>query len=133
MSFAPPRQAPPQSARPGADAMALAIVERLGEAIAGDNEAIAKRAPLDHHACGLRKSQGLLELNRLAPSLADAGASPVLRAALAGLNALLEDNQRLLRVQLEAAKTVSGIVARAIRDSLSDGTYSAGAWRGGDE
>jgi len=120
-------------ARASADATALAIVERLYETITGENDAIARRLGFDHHACSLRKSQGLLELNRLSPIFAAAGASPTLRNALARLSAILDENGRRLRVRLEAAKTVSDIVARAIRDSQSDGTYSAQAWRGGDE
>jgi len=129
----PPRHSQTMIARPGAESMALAIVERLHETIVGENQAIARGAPVDHHAHSLRKSQGLLELDRLAASLVSAGASPVLRAALDGLNAVLEDNRRILSVQLEAAKTVSDIVARAIRDSQSDGTYGAQSWRGGEE
>ena len=113
--------------------MALAVVERLREAIVEENDAIGRRAAVDHHAYSLRKSQGLLELNRLAPSFAGAGASPLLRAALGGLDLVLEDNRRMLRDRLNAAKTVADIVARAIRDSQSDGTYSAQAWRGRDE
>ena len=138
MSFAPPlrRSEPPRASsgvRASTDSIALAIVNRLREAIICENEAIARRVPVDHHACSLRKSQGLLELDRLAPSLANAGPSPALRAALADLNIVLNDNQRELRVQLAAAKAVSDIVARAIRDSQSDGTYSAQSWRGREE
>lgn len=124
---------PAHFARSSADAIALAIVERLCETVAGENDAIALRLAFDHHSCSLRKSQGLLELNRLSPVFAGAAASPTLRNALGRFSAVLEENQRRLRVRLEAAKTVSNIVARAIRDSQSDGTYSAQAWRGGDE
>lgn len=116
----------------GAEAMALAIVARLGEAISAENEAIARRERIDYPAYNLRKSQGLLELNRLVPSFTGASASPILRAALHGLNTVLEHNQRLLRVQYDAAMAVSNIVAQAIRDSQSDGTYSADSWRGRD-
>ncbi len=88
---------------------------------------------VDYHAYNLRKSQGLLELNRLAPAFANHQIGPVLRAALADLHAKLETNRRLLRTQLLAAQAVSNIIARAIRDSQSDGTYSAHPWLDDDE
>jgi hypothetical protein len=55
-----------------------------------------------------------------------------LRVAVAALNAALEHNARVLSVQLKAAKAVAEIVAQAVRDGQSDGTYSAMSWRGGD-
>jgi hypothetical protein len=39
----------------------------------------------------------------------------------------------MLRTQLQAAQAVSEIIARAIRESQSDGTYSARAWLEDDE
>jgi hypothetical protein len=35
----------------------------------------------------------------------------------------------MLRVQLNAARKVSDIIAKAIQDGQSDGTYSAFVWR----
>jgi hypothetical protein len=49
--------------------------------------------------------------------------------ALDALRVKLDANQRLLRIQLNAARKVSDIIARAIQDGQSDGTYSAYAWR----
>ena len=52
---------------------------------------------------------------------------------LAGLSAELEINHRLLRTQLKAAQTVSSLIARAIREGQSDGTYAPFAWRVNEE
>ncbi len=52
-----------------------------------------------------------------------------LREALADLHVKLEINRRALAVQLKACAAVSEIIARAIRDGQSDGTYTALAWR----
>jgi hypothetical protein len=52
-----------------------------------------------------------------------------LREALADLHAKLEINRRALALQLKACVAVSEIIFRAIRDSQSDGTYTALAWR----
>jgi hypothetical protein len=110
------------------DALLLAI-ERLRSALDAENAQIASRRLVDFREFNLRKSQGLLELSRLMPVVAGAETGPKLRAALVGLKAKLEDNRRILRVQLKAVQEVSEIVARTIQAGQSDGTYSAYAWR----
>jgi hypothetical protein len=117
----------------GPVAMILSVVERLSQTLDEENADIARRGPVDYCAYNLRKSQGLLELNRLAGALADRQVGPVLRAALGDLHAKLETNRRMLRTQLQAAQAVSDIIAQAIRESQSDGTYSARSWLGEDE
>lgn len=110
-------------------AMALPIVERLRRTVAAENDDIARGRPVPYEAYSLQKNQGLLELNRLLPTLGRAGASGPLREALADLNAKLEMNRRALGVQLKASAAVAEIIARAIREGQSDGTYDARAWR----
>ncbi len=114
-------------------AMILPVVDRLRRTLDEENEDIGRRGSVDYHAYNLRKSQGLLELKRLAPALADMQVGPVLRVALADLYTKLETNRRLLRTQLKAAQAVANIIARAIRESQSDGTYSARSWLDGEE
>jgi hypothetical protein len=84
-------------------------------------------------AYSARKNQGLLELNRLLPALSGATPSGALREALSDLAAALEANRRALGVQLKASVAVAEIIARAIRDGQSDGTYTALAWRSAEE
>jgi hypothetical protein len=109
--------------------MILPIVDRLRQTVEAENGELSRSRAVDYHAHSQRKSQGLLELNRMRAALASASANPIARAALADLSAKLDLNRRLLRVQLRAAQTVSGILARAISEGQSDGTYSAHAWR----
>jgi hypothetical protein len=71
----------------------------------------------------------LLELSRLQPTLAVSRGHPRLRAALANLLAKLDANHRLLHAKLQAARTVADVVARAISEGQSDGTYSDQIWR----
>jgi hypothetical protein len=52
-----------------------------------------------------------------------------MRAALANLLAKLDANQSLLNAKLKAARTVAELVARAISEGQSDGTYSEQIWR----
>ena len=110
-------------------AMALPVVERLRLTVAAENDDIALGRRVPYEAYSLRKNQGLLELNRLLPALGRAVAAGPLREALADLNAKLEVNKCALGVQLEACAAVADIIARAIRDGQSDGTYDARAWR----
>ncbi len=114
-------------------AMILSVIGRLSQTLDEENEDVARRGPVDYPAYNLRKSQGLLELNRLVGALADRQVGPALGAALGDLHAKLETNRRMLRTQLQAAQAVSDIIARAIRESQSDGTYSARSWLGEDE
>ncbi|MGD1035621.1 MAG: hypothetical protein ABR878_00160 [Roseiarcus sp.] len=113
--------------------MILPVVDRLRQTLDEENQDIARRGSVDYNAYNLRKSQGLLELKRLAPALANNQVGPILRAALADLHDKLETNHRMLRTQLKAAQAVSDIIARAIRESQSDGTYSARSWLDHDE
>jgi len=110
-------------------AMILPVVGRLRMAVGAENRDLTQRRVVDYRTHSARKSQGLLELNRLRLALATARTHPAARAALADLSAELDINRRLLHVQLGAAQTVSGILARAIREGQSDGTYSSHVWR----
>jgi hypothetical protein len=109
------------------------VVGRLRMAVGAENRDLTQRRAVDYRTHSARKSQGLLELNRLRLALATARTHPAARAALADLSAELDINRRLLHVQLRAAQTVSGILARAIRDGQSDGTYSSHVWRENDK
>jgi hypothetical protein len=135
MTLSPaPRQAT-LATRPIADAQtigsALSLIERLRETLAAESAEVARRGRVDYEAYNWRKAQALLELSRFTPVLGLAPSHPRLRTAVAGLNAALEKNARILSVQLKAAKAVADLVARAVRDGQSDGTYSAMAWREG--
>ena len=123
-----------QAARGQSPAVAiLPVVDRLRRTLDEENQDIGRRDGVDYAAYTLSKSQGLLELKRLGPALAGRPAGPALRAALEDLRVKLETNRRLLRAQLQAAQAISDIIARAIRDSQSDGTYTARVWLDRDE
>jgi hypothetical protein len=112
-----------------AAAAALPILERLRATIDAENQDLELGRRVQYEAYSLRKNQGLLELNRLIPALDRAIAAGPLREALADLNAKLEVNRRSLAVPLKACAAVAEIIARAIQDGQSNGTYAALAWR----
>ncbi len=126
MSCRPPRSHPHA-------AVALPVVQRLTRTVAAETEDIVAGRPAPYELYGQRKNQGLIELNRLLPAFAKAGDGEGLGAALAELNAALTTNKRALGTQLKAAIAVADIIARAIREGQSDGTYTARAWRRSEE
>jgi len=111
-------------------ASALPVIIRLRETIAAENRDIAAGTQVPYESYSRRKNQGLLELTRFLPSLQPAGAGGALREAVSGLIAELEANRRALGLQLKASAAVADIIARAIHDGQSDGTYDARPWRG---
>jgi hypothetical protein len=118
------------SSRSGASSeMLMLAIRRVQDAIDTENAKIASAKVIDLQEFNLRKSQGLLELSRLMPLFAGVQIDAALREALTLLRAKLEDNRRILRVQLKAVQQVSEIIARTIQAGQSDGTYSAFSWR----
>jgi hypothetical protein len=107
----------------------LLAIERLAEAIETETRDLATPGGVDFRMHAQRKSQGLMELNRLEPALSTLRGHPRLRKALTQLLEKLDANERLLHAKLRAARTVAEIVARAIAEGQSDGTYSDQIWR----
>jgi hypothetical protein len=107
----------------------MLAIERLQATLDAENAKIASGERVDFQDFNMRKSQGLLELTRLMPLFAGAEIDMTLRVALVGVRTKLEDNRRLLRVQLKAVQEVSEIIARTIQAGQSDGTYSEYSWR----
>ena len=107
----------------------LLAIAQLSEAIERETRDLDDPENVDYRAHAQRKSQGLMELSRVEPALAGLRGHPGLRAALSDLLDKLDANQRLLNAKLRAARTVAEIVARAIADGQSDGTYSDQVWR----
>ncbi len=103
---------------------AVARIERLLE---------QEAALLERHDIGalrelnMKKSRGLLELSRAMRALQGvdrAGLDPAPR--LAQLREKLETNRNALEMHLRAAGEVALVIARAIEEHESDGTYGAG-------
>jgi len=110
-------------------AVLLPILDRLRAVVETENQELGRGVAVDYSGHSRQKNQVLLELTRMKVSLASARVNPAVSSALADLSAKLDLNRRLLAAQLRAARTVASIVARAIREGQSDGTYSAYPWR----
>jgi len=107
----------------------LPILDRLRAVVEQENQELRRGAVVDYQGHSQRKNQVLLELTRMKVSLASARVNPKVAGSLTDLSAKLDLNSRLLGAQLKAARTIASIVARAIREGQSDGTYSPYPWR----
>jgi hypothetical protein len=99
-------------------------VRRLEETVELETDALRSRKPVDLTEFNNRKSQGLLELDRALRMLGESQPSDDMKAALKSLRDKLDQNRDVLKTHLDAVREVAGIIADAIRNAESDGTYS---------
>jgi hypothetical protein len=105
------------------DAFGKAI-ERLEQVIELETQVLLENKAADLHEFNHRKNFGLLELTRTMRAL-DGTPSEQVRTLLVNLRAKLDRNRKALDIHIRAVQEISAIIAKAIRDSESDGTYSA--------
>jgi hypothetical protein len=113
----------------GVLATLLRTIERLEETLEQETAGLRSRAPIDLKDFNNRKTHGLLELTRVMRHLDRGSLTPPVAARLSALRISLEVNQRVVKMHLEAVREVSAIVADAIREAESDGTYSVSVGR----
>jgi len=106
-------------------ATALAVIERVRSAVLEEMEAIRRRKRVDYDAFSARKNMGLLDLNRLAPIIAKNMANVALGRSVLSLKEALDASKTALAIELDAAKSITELVASAMRHGESDGTYSS--------
>ena len=99
-------------------------IERLEEAVEQETAALQTRAGVDLREFNDRKSQGLLELTRAMRHIEGMAPEPALVTRLTRLRTKLELNSAALKMHLDAVREVSAVMADAMRDAESDGTYS---------
>ncbi len=118
-----PRAAAPQMVDISAVESALARLETtLDEETAG----LKARAAVDLEEINRRKSRSLLELTRLSRNL-PAGAEIDLRDAVDRVRTKLRDNQRTVDLHVSAVREIADMMATALSEAESDGTYALGA------
>jgi flagellar biosynthesis/type III secretory pathway chaperone len=100
------------------------VLQRLEEVVQQETEALQSRRVVDLQDFNTRKSHCLLELTRALRLIEGAPLDKVLVARLTGLRSMLEANRAVLKTHLDAAQEVSTIIADALREAESDGTYS---------
>jgi hypothetical protein len=100
------------------------VLQRLEEVVEQETAALRTHAALDLNAFNNRKSQGLLELNRALRSVSSGVPDPALAVRLKRLRARLDTNHAVLKMHLDAVREISNIMADALREADSDGTYN---------
>lgn len=100
-------------------------IERVEFIIDLETESLQQYQPIDLGGFNHQKSHGLLELTRAMRALGTASFDQQIMEDLMRLREKLERNLTTLDIHLKAVRQVSTLIARAIEDDNSDGTYSA--------
>jgi hypothetical protein len=103
----------------------VSTIERLEQTIDLETAALRQPRPVDLRAFNHRKSHGLLEMTRAVRALDQLSSDHASLSSLERLRVKLGKNLAILESHLRAVKHVSGLIARAIEEDESDGTYSA--------
>jgi hypothetical protein len=125
----PSRGAAPSASAATVDAV-VRILERLEQVIEGETLALQERRNAELADFNHRKSHGLLELSRAIRTLNRSMDLAAIEPQLATLRDTLDRNHAVLKTHVAAVSEISTLVARAIRDSESDGTYGESLRRG---
>lgn len=99
-------------------------IERIIGMIDLETESLRHYRPIDLAAFNHQKSHALLELTRALRAIPHDSIDRDVVAAIARLRDKLESNLQALDVHLKAVRQVSALIARAIEDDNSDGTYT---------
>ena len=132
LASAPRQQAParpmppPAAAKPSQQALTslLNTIAAIQGVVEEETAALNSRKQVDFDTFTQRKSQGLLELNRAMKGLGTTADHPTVVERLARLREKLAINQATLQLHLDAVREISTLMANAIREAESDGTYS---------
>jgi len=98
---------------------------RISRVVDLETETLRSYRPIDLASYNHQKSHGLLELTRALRAFEPNPLEPELLQSLAELRGKLENNLAVLDIHLKAVRQVSALIARAIEEDSSDGTYSA--------
>jgi len=104
-------------------------IARVARVIDLETEMLRLYRPVNLAAYNHQKSHGLLELTRALRAFAPHALDGELMQSLSVLREKLEANLAVLDIHLKAVRQVSALIARAIEEDNSDGTYSASITR----
>ncbi|HEY1736771.1 MAG TPA: hypothetical protein VGG12_08995 [Methylovirgula sp.] len=99
-------------------------IERIIAMIDHETDLLRTYRHVDLAAFNHQKSHALLELTRALRTVPGGSIDKDVVAAIVRLRERLESNLKALDVHLKAVRRVSALIARAIEDDDSDGTYS---------
>lgn len=108
-----------------ASAALTQALQRLEQAVTQETAALKQRKAADLREFNSRKSHGLLELTRAMRAIDGTTPDESTLVRVRALKAALGNNLAALEVHLRAAREVTNVVADAMRQADSDGTYSS--------
>jgi flagellar biosynthesis/type III secretory pathway chaperone len=118
----------PRLAAPAPIAALKSALMRLEETIDQETSALESLQTGEIHEFNRRKSRSLLELSRLVRTLPENRESDM-RDLLKRLRSKLVRNHTLLNVHLTAAREIADLMAGALAEAESDGTYGMSSKR----
>jgi exonuclease VII small subunit len=124
-TIAPPSPKPEPARTPAAPPGSFEwAIQRLEAVVEQETQALRSRTAIDLKEFNDRKSQGLLELNRALRAFDGIAGDKAAQTRLSGLRVKLDANRAVLKTHLDAVREVAAVLADAIQDAESDGTYS---------
>lgn len=109
----------------GSPALSPALL-KLIDVIEEENTVLRLRGITLHAGFTDRKNQALRELLAAQRSIISKAAQEASRPLLKQLSGCLEENSRLLKLNIAAVGEISDIIIGSLREADSDGTYSRG-------
>ncbi|ADZ72280.1 hypothetical protein SL003B_3861 [Polymorphum gilvum SL003B-26A1] len=101
-----------------------AAIARAQAVVEAETEALRRRAGIDLKSFEYRKSQALLDLDRARRSLPSEGLDRRTSEQLGMLRMRLDENMALLSTHMSAVREIADVIAKAMLEADSDGTYS---------
>jgi len=105
----------------------VAAIRRLESIVEKETIALESGKKIDFDEFSTRKSQGMLEFVRLTRVGIPPGVEAQIAEEVRRLRQKLERNRAVLEMHYGAVREVAAIIVGAIRETESDGTYSARA------
>ena len=118
---------PTDSVKPDVVRGLLAVIRRLHGLVEEETVALETRKKIDFDDFSMRKSRSMLEFVRLMRAQVDLSGEAQVAEEIQRLRQKLDRNRAVLEMHFEAAREVAAIIVKAIRETESDGTYSANA------
>lgn len=104
------------------------VIDRIADAIEKETIDLKNCNNIDYRLHNQRKNQFFIEIKRMETSLSKFKNNKKIQKSIKNLIKKIEDNEFILRAKLNAAKTITEIVIKTIKDAQSDGTYSERIW-----
>lgn len=116
--------APSPQDRQAAMQAIVSLMDRLAEVLQEENAVLESAAPANHDGFVARKNQLLRDLIILQRNIGTVSVSDSVAARLRQVRTLVERNNHLLKLQVDAMFSVTSLLTEAALAEDADGTYT---------